>query len=116
MEPDLLARWRLPPGTLPEVSVLSGPQRGKQCDLLKYLLQWDARRRLSLEPPWTTSRDQEGSLFAVPKSETEDRVGFSCIAHIAHEAHLPGYARFGIGGHELTEIEVSGRIGESLLR
>ena len=55
---------------------------------------------------WTTSRDQQGSLVAVPKSETQDRVVFNRIPRNAHEVHLPGYARFGIGGHELADIEV----------
>jgi hypothetical protein len=104
--PDLLARWRLPPGTMPVVSFPLGPQHGEQSDLLKYLLQWDGRRRLLVEPPWTTSRDQQGSLFAVAKSETQDFVAFSHIPHNAHEVHLQCYAHFGIGGHELTEIEV----------
>ena len=94
VEPDLLHRRRLPPGSLPEVSVPSGPQRGRQEDIIAYLRQWDARHRLLLEPMWTTARDQQGTLFAVPKSECQDRVVFNRIPRNSQEVHLPGYARF----------------------
>ena len=69
-------------------------------------MQWDARHRLLWEPPWTTSRDQQGTLFAVPKNTSQDRVVFNRIPRNAQEVHLPGYARFCIGGHDLTDLEV----------
>ena len=104
IELDLLHRRRLPLGTLPVDSVASGPQRGLQQDIIQYLMQWDARHRLLLEAPWTTSRDQQGSLFAVPKNESQDRIVFNRVPRNGHEVHLPGYARYGIGGHDLTNI------------
>lgn len=104
VEPDLLHRSRLPRGILPADAVASGPQRGLQCDVLGYLRKWDERHRLLLEPPWTTCRTQQGTLFAVPKTEDVDRVVFNRIPRNAQEVHLPGYARFCIGGHDFTEL------------
>ena len=60
---------------LPKIS--SGAQRGSSDSILGFLRQWDARGRLHLEPPHSTSRFQQGTLFAVPKSADEDRVVFN---------------------------------------
>ena len=104
LDPDLLSRARLPGGLPSDQLVTSGPQRGLQCQILGYLQQWDRHHRLLLEPPWTTSRDQQGTLFPVPKSASVDRIVFNRIPRNAHEVHLPGYARFTVGGHELAEL------------
>ena len=104
IDPDLLSRARLPGGVPPESLVASGPQRGIQCDILGYLQQWDHHHRLLLEPPWTTSRTQQGTLFPVPKTADTDRIVFNRIPRNRHEMHLPGYARFTVGGHDLIEL------------
>ena len=57
-----------------------------------------------MEPPWTIPRDELGSLFAVPKSEAVDRVVFNRVPRNAKELHLPGFAKFCIGGHDLTDL------------
>lgn len=106
VEPELLRKSRLPPELSAQTLVASGPQRGRQADLVAYLAKWDERGRLLLEPPWTTRRDQQGTLFVVPKSSEVDRVVFNRILRNANEFHLPGYARFSIGGHNLTELIV----------
>ena len=98
LEPDLLHRRRLPGGLAAGIAVPSGPQRGQQADMIGYLRQWDVRRRLLLEPTWTTTRTQQGSLFAVPKNVDEDRVVFNRIPRNAQEVHLPCYARYTVGG------------------
>ncbi len=40
------------------------------------------------------------------KNKTVDRVVFNRIPRNAQEVHLPGYARFSIGGHDLGEVEI----------
>ena len=109
IEPDLLSRKRLPGGLPAERLVASGPQRGLQGDILGYLRQWDAHRRLLLEPPSSTSRTQQGTLFPVPKSAEADRIVFNRIPRNIHETHLPGYARYTVGGHEFTEVVMGPR-------
>ena len=83
-----------------------GIQRGKTKDILSYLGQWDACGRLHLEPSWTVPSSVCGSLFAVPKTAEVDRVVFNRIPYNSLELHLPGYAKFSAGGHELTELIV----------
>ena len=107
LDPELLDRRRLPTGILPPiVPIPSGLQRGVKADILGYLRQWDAHGRLHLEAPWTTSRDQQGSLFSVPKSESKDRVVFNRMPRNAFEVHLPGYAKYSVSGHDLAEVVV----------
>ena len=108
LEPDLLSLDRLPQHVRPPAVDLPPPQqqRGATSDVLAFMWQWDRHGRLHLEPPWMTPRSEQGSLFPVWKSDTEDRVVFNRIPRNSKEFHLPGHAKFTVGGHELCEIQV----------
>ena len=45
-------------------------------------------------------------MFPVFKDEHTDRIAFSRIPRDSVEFHLPGYARYTIGGHDLLELHV----------
>ena len=99
-EPRLL-EGRLPPRD----AAPAPPQRGRTADVLSFLTQWDCHGRLLLEPSGATERTQQGSLFPVPKSATEDRIVFNRIPRNKHEQHLAGYAKFTPAGSDFVDIE-----------
>ena len=105
IEPDLLKLDRINEAYRPSIlPAPGGSQRGRAADLLDFFRQWDAHGRLHLEAPWTIARGIQGSLFAVPKTADVDRVVFNRVPQNAFEFHLPGYARYCVGGHDLIEI------------
>ena len=107
VEPDLPRLDRIPEPYRPSIlQEPGGSQRGRAADLISFFNQWDVHGRLHLELTHTIERTRLGSLFAVPKTELVDRIVFNRVPQNAHEFHLPGYARFCIGGHDLTELIV----------
>ena len=101
LEPRLLE-----PRSATKPAIASGPQRGSNREFLEFLRQWDVRGRLHLEPPRTTTRFEQGTLFPVPKTLAEDRIVFNRIPRNAREQHLSGYSRFTPAGHDFVEVEV----------
>ena len=59
-----------------------------------------------LEHPRFAPPTEQGALFPVFKDDRTDRIVFNRVPRNRVEFHLPGYARYTIGGHDLLELHV----------